>query len=147
MNHRSHNNADKRVYRIVHTQGELKGKVSEIHGREWFQYVSLGRLIVCDAMKRTARVADGWIAIVESKTKIEFVRFLNMVTNWDILEKVYIFSGKAISMEEKDILMRRNQPLIPAEDFRVGESRVRIGPKKDKKFARRIEYASTQPVY
>jgi hypothetical protein len=144
---RTHNNADKRVYRILHTQGELIGKISEIHGRDFFLGIAKEALIVVDISQKFARVAVGWLADVLSKTEVNFFRYVKMVSNWDLIEKVFIFSGHAISRDEKDLLMRHNQPRIPSEDIRVGESRIRIGRKKDKKFMRRIEYASTQPVY
>lgn len=147
MNHRSHNNADKRVYRIVHTHGELKGKSSEIHGRAFYEGLEKGALVLVDESRKLARVASGWLAHVVSKTEVAYLRFVKMVSNWGIIEKVYIFRGKKLKKIDQEHLMRNSEPLIPAQDFPVGESRMRIGSKKEKRYIRRIEYATTEPVY
>lgn len=146
MNKRTHNNAEKRVYRILHTQGELKGQIEEIHGRAFYEGIEKGALVREEEGQKFARLAPGWLAHIVSKTEVAFLRFVKMVSNWEIIEKVFIYSG-ALGKDAKDQLMRASQPLIGAEQFRIGDSRVNIGTKKNKRFVRQINFASTAPVY
>ena len=145
-NSRSHNNAHSRVYRIHHTLGELRGRSTEVHGRVWHEAVRAGKLIPLGPDSKVAGVASGYVAVVESKDRVTFVEFTAILNSWSIIESMFIFSG-AMSREERDRRQRAGQPLIESECFRVGESRVPVGRKKDKKFIRRVEYATTRPVY
>lgn len=140
---RSHWNAGHRVFRIIHTHGDLAGKETQVHGRAWGEGVKRGLLIVTG--EREARVAVGFLAEYDNEKKeLSFVVFAPMVTNWEIVDKASFFDpNQAITSEEVGACYRACEPRVPSKPLLRVEGRRINGTL----FIRRFEIGRTQEIW